>query len=120
MGKLVSCLKIFVFIILVLLGLGLGIESVGYVPDYAIVYLNKNTNEYYSPLILTQEIIDEIGLEKSTLKKANELGFTMSEVDYENDHFHQKGRSLTGKIFEDMGVLPEFKDRVDNEGNWRY
>jgi hypothetical protein len=109
-----------ILIIVVLLGIGLTFGSVGFVPDNAIVYVDTNTKEFYSPLSLSQEKVTNLGLKKSTFGQAETLGYQINEDDKQNEYFQQEGRSLTGIFLEKIGILPHLRDRVDSEGNWLY
>ena len=106
--------------IVALLGLGLTIGSMGTIPDNAIVYVDTNTNVFYSPLSLTQEKVTALDLKENTLRNAKTLGYIMDEGDKQNGYFYQNGRSLTGIILEKLGILPKLKGRVDSNGNWLY
>jgi hypothetical protein len=110
--------------ILVIIGglfvLGLGIGSVGFVPDNAIVYVDTQSNLYYSPLSLTQEMINDLDLKQSTFGEAKDLGYEMNDECYEYGYFMQEGRSLTGSFLEKIGILSAQMERVDANGNWLY
>lgn len=120
MKKIVKYSLTVIIAVVVLLGIGLTIGSTGIIPDNAIVYADTNKNVFYSPLSLTQDKVTALGLKKSTIKNAEELGYKMDEGDKQNRYFQQDGRSLTGSILERVGILPKLKDRVDSNGNWLY
>jgi len=92
---------------------GFFISTVGLVPDNAIVYVNVNTNEFYSPLSLDQNKVTELNLKRSSFRNAKTYGYKMNEDDKQNGYFQQEGRSLTGTLLETIGLLPKL-------GNWLY
>ena len=99
---------------------GFFIGTVGSVPSNAIVYVNEKTNEFYSPLSLSQSKVTELNLKHSTFANAKTYGYKMNEDDKQNGYFQQEGRSLTGTFLEKVGLLPKLQDRVDSQGNWLY
>lgn len=99
-------------------GFLLTLETVGFVPDNAIVFIDSETATYYSPHTMTQELADELGVYQSTLGDAEKFGFDMSEEDRANGYFTVEGRVI-GNILRDIGLLPS-NDRIDSEGNWLY
>jgi len=120
MDKLKNIIKYSVIILFVLFIGGFITGSVGSVPKNATVYVDEKTNEFYSPLSLSQDKVTELKLKSSSLKNAELYGYKMNEDDKQNGYFQQEGRSLSGKLLEKVGVLPTLRDRVDSNGDWRY
>ena len=120
MDKLKSIIKYSVIIFFVLFIGGFVIGSVGSVPKNATVYVDEKTNEFYSPLSLSQGKVTELSLKSSTLVNAELYGYKMNEGDKQNGYFQQEGRSLSGMLLEKIGVLPKLRDRVDSNGDWLY
>ena len=119
-AKLLQVLLGLMLILLIIFVGGFFIGTVGLVPGYAAVYVDENTNIFYSPLSLTQEKVTELNLKSSTFQVVTTLGYKMNEEDKQNEYFQQEGRSLTGTFLERVGILPKLKPRCNYDGSWNY
>ena len=120
MERLKRITKYSIIILLVLFIGGFTIGTVGSVPKNATVYVDEKTNEFYSPLSLSQIKVTELKLKSSSLKNAELYGYKMNEDDKQNGYFQQESRSLSGMLLEKIGVLPKLRDRIDSNGDWLY
>ncbi len=111
--KFIPAILIFLFI------LSLSFSITEMVPDHAIVYIDTKANIYYTPLSLTQEKINELGLRKSTLSEVHALeGYKPNPEDRDDGNFIQRDISIFRYILENIGILRDPGDIVDTEGNW--
>lgn len=113
-----------------LLGLGLLIDSVAVAPKHAIVLVDYETRVYLAPPCIdawaarapteAEKIARPYRLESLPLGPAQEAGFTPEPRCRDQGGFTQEMRSLTGKLFERVGVLKPVKGRWNEDGSWNW
>jgi hypothetical protein len=59
-------------------------------------------------------------LQLSTIKQARDAGYKPDTDCVNSSGFVQDGRSLTGKLFEKIGILDPLTNRWNDDGSWNW
>ncbi len=98
-------------------------------PDNAILVLDAQARTYIAPPCLTKEhynqLIEDVVQERddlrlSTAGEAYRLGYKPDPDCRDEDGFIQQGRSLTGLLFEALGLLRHLPGRWNPDGTWNW
>ncbi|MBD3637019.1 MAG: hypothetical protein HUJ25_06700 [Crocinitomicaceae bacterium] len=127
--KFASFLKIFGAVIFSLLFIGFGFETTLSTPDYALIFVDENSYEYFSPPCLMEEGYDSVE-EIVSFAEMNELKvYKKSEIKRkglkqnpdcrEQEGFVQEGRSITVNILVSLGLFSESETRWNEDGSWK-
>ena len=116
MEKVFLAIKFTAAFICFLLMIGLGIGSLKVTPDYAEVYVNDAVKTYLAPPCITAAV----GLRAITAGEARRLGYRPDSKCRDEGSFTQDDRSLTGKLFQKIGILKPIPSRWNKDGSWNY
>ena len=116
MEKVFLVLKVAAAVIGILLIIGLGIKSSKGMPDYAEVYVNDAAKTYLAPPCITATV----GLRVATAGEARRLGYRPDSKCRNEGSFIQDDRSLTGMLFQKIGILKPITSRWNDDGSWNY
>ncbi len=121
MQTVLNWFKITGCIAVVLLLAGRGITSTKPIPDHATVYLHAGTNEYFvlsctpqyaidrPQLVLEVKISTARGMEATPFADCTNQGVWFSE-----------SRSLSGMLFEKLGIFGPLPYRWNEDGTWNW
>ncbi len=116
MEKVFLVLKGAAVVIGVLLIIGLAIKSSKGMPDYAEVYVNNAAKTYLAPPCTTATL----GLRAMTAGEARRSGYRPDSKCRDEGSFIQDDRSLTGMLFQKIGILKPIPSRWNEDGSWNY
>jgi hypothetical protein len=103
------------------LGLGFILETVRVPPDHAIVYASDSQREFVSPPFLNQNPdLRPSFLRITTYREAMDAGYSAEHRCNESACWSQDGRTVTGKWFERLGILPALESRWSADGSWNW
>lgn len=105
-----------VFVFLIVIGFGIGSSKVA--PDNAVVFINASQNTYIAPPCIARErwaLYPRI-----TIEQAYRLKLNPEPKCRDDGGFVQEGRSLTGSMFEKVGLLSPLKSRWNLDGTWNW
>lgn len=119
--NLLDWLKISGVIFIFLLFVGRGIPSTKPIPDYAIVYLHMGINEYFVLPCTPEDAIDwpELVLEV-TISTARQMEANPFEDCRNQGVWFSESRSLTGMLFEKLGLFGPLPYRWNEDGTWNW
>lgn len=106
-------LKIVLILVSFLMFIGLGIGTTITAPDNALVYINYSNNTYAG-------FIDKKPMRITRLSTAKAKNFSPDEASRHRGDFVQDGRSLTGLLFEKLGLLDPLPSRWNKDGTWNW
>lgn len=109
--------KLLAVIMTALLFLGLGIGSSTAIPDHAKVYANDAQKTYIG---MSSTIQAKEKMRLTTMKDVRSLKYLPDAYSRDNGDFVQEGRSLTGILFEKIGILSPLKSRWNKDGSWNW
>ena len=97
-------------------------------PDHVIVFGDLNTNFYYGPPCVMDSGFDDStkliffafsnSLDYGSIGELEKKGFKPHLGCRHSGGFYQNGRSLSGILLENCGLLPKFKSRWNADGTW--
>lgn len=129
MDKLKKVLSYTVAVPAFLFFLGFGIGTISTSPKHALLFVNEETKEYFAPPCLMQQGYDNVeaiyefgrrnNLRVATIKEIGRQFEPNSEC-RDNDGFVQDGRSVSGMLLENIGLLPMKKSRWNPDGTWNF
>lgn len=96
--------------------LGLSLGSTMTMPKHAIVYLDMAHASYLAPSCVT----DPSGYELGTADEAYSLSFKPDDGCRNKGGFVQEGRSLSGKLLQNLGILKPLPHRWNPDGTWNW
>ena len=103
-------------VLLVFVGFGIGSSKVA--PEYALVFVDASQNTYITPPCLAR---DKWMLSpRFTIEQAHKLKLTPEPKCRDEGGFVQEGRSLTGVMFEKLGLLDPVQSRWNPDGTWNW
>lgn len=102
----------------VLLYLGFGIGSTIVSPDNAIVFAPSSEQVYIAPPCLSQE--ERSVIPQLTIGQARILKLNPDPKCRDEGGFTQEGRSLSGKVLEQLGLLGRMPSRWNSDGTWNW
>ncbi len=106
----------------VLFLLGFGVDSYKQAPDNTMVLIVSETKDYYPATDDYKKFLEIQGYEYkvTTLKDARNSGRWVEKDARERGYFFQKGRSLSGKLLETIGILPPLASQWNPDGTWNF
>jgi hypothetical protein len=111
-----TTIKLVVGLIGLLLLLGLFVQSSRGIPSHAILYVDDHKKIYFAPPCLESNI----GYRLTTVKEVRELGYSPDKDCRDGVGFHQPDRSITGYLFQNIGLLKSIPSRWNEDGTWNY
>ncbi len=99
-----------------LLIIGLSIKSSKVMPDHAKVYVNEAAKTYLAPPCIKAAASFRV----ITAGEARRLGYTPDRKCRDEGAFIQDDRSLTGMLFQRIGILKPIPSRWNEDGSWNY
>jgi hypothetical protein len=98
--------------------LGFGIGSTIVTPDHALAFVPSTRNVYIAPPCLSQEkqkLIPQLTIRQARILKLNPEPNCRDE-----GGFIQEGRSLSGTLLEQLGLLGQMQSRWNPDGTWNW
>lgn len=103
-------------VLAVLLVIGLQVDSVQVMPRNAWVYVNRNAMTYLAPACAPRGT----AMVMIQAEEAYELDLKPDEKCRDEGGFTAEGRSLTGELFERIGLLRPLPPRWNSDGTWNW
>ena len=101
-----------------ILFLGLGCPTIKPASDDAVVCIDDSSREYRAPpCLLEQDIAD---CQWATLRTVRELGYESNGECVTSGAFMMEGRSFTGSLLEELGILGPLPNRWNPDGTWNW
>lgn len=116
MEKVLNFLKLVGASIALLLMIGFSIGSSTVMPENAQVYVDDSAKTYIAPPCME----GNKGYRLVTAGVARKMGYKPDSKSRNEGAFSQDGRSLTGMLFEKVGVLKPIPSRWNEDGSWNY
>jgi len=118
MRRPIDILRLVLGVPVVLLVLGLGVGSTQAMPLSAVLYLDDDSRSYYAPPCVADSQGRALRLGSS--REARALGYRPDPGCRDDGGFVQDGRSLSGKLLQRIGILPEKPSRWNPDGSWNW
>jgi hypothetical protein len=116
MKNTIFVIKFIAALIGVLLLIGLGISSIKTMPENARVFVNDTEKTYLAPSCTKINA----NLRAMTASEARKLGYEPNKKCRDGGAFAQDDRSLTGMLFQKIGILKPMPSRWNADGSWNY
>jgi hypothetical protein len=116
MPSISNALKIALGFIAIALFSGLSCQTIRSMPDNAIVLVDDTKHQFIAPPCVD----DTGGLKQTTARAAYSLKYKPEPGCRDRGGFMQMGRSLTGVLFEGVGLLRPLASRWNEDGSWRW
>lgn len=97
---------------------GFGIGSSEIMPQNAELYLDHSMRLYISPPCVAYK--DRAQLSLATVAEARKLAYQPEPKCRDEGGFTQDGRSLSGRLFEWLGVIGPLPARWNLDGSWNW
>jgi|SRR3989344_3886441 len=101
-----------------LLFLGFGIEGSVFAPNNALVFVDVNQNMYLAPPCVPRE--KWLLYSRMTIEQVHKLNLNPEPKCRDEGAFTQEDRSLSGQLFEKLGLLSSPKSRWNPDGTWNW
>jgi hypothetical protein len=101
---------------LVLLAVGFGIGTSGYLPDHALLIVDKSSGVYYPAF----EEFQTSGRVVMTAAEAREHNYKPDEQSKERSAFFEDRGSVSRRLLASFGILPKKEPRWNEDGSWIY
>lgn len=100
--------------------LGFGVDSYKMAPDNTKVFITSETKDYYPATENYVKFLEMQGYEYqvTTQREALDSGRWAEKDARERGYFMQKGRSLSGKLLEAIGIFPPLALQWNSDGSW--
>jgi hypothetical protein len=105
-----------IVVLLVFAGFGIGSSKVA--PEYALVFVDASQNTYIAPPCLARE--KWVLYPQLTIEQAHKLKLNPEPKCRDDGGFVQEDRSLTGVMFEKLGLLSPLQSRWNADGTWNW
>ena len=115
--SLVSIVRLLTMFVGFTLLAGLGCPSTNTMPSNAEVFVEDDAKTYFAPPCLEQ---DRPSLRATTADRVHSLKYRPDPKCRDEGGFTQDGRSVTGILFEALGVLPPLPSRWNSDGTWNW
>lgn len=102
--------------LLVCIGFGIGSSEI--MPQNAELYLDHSMRLYISPPCVSLQ--DRAQLSLATVAEARKLAYQPEPKCRDEGGFTQDGRSLSGRLFEWLGVVGPLQGRWNLDGSWNW
>ena len=109
-------IKLIAGLLMALLIFGFAVQTSKSMPPNAILYVYDYRKIYFAPPCLKS--CDSYRL--TTAKEVRELGYNPDKECQDRVGFHQSDRSLTGHLFQRIGLLKPLPSRWNENGTWNY
>ncbi len=114
MSRLIKGLQAAVMGIVVLLCIGFGIGSSKTMPKNVIILLDHTNKQYLAPVC----VLDPSSYSVATVHEAYDLDYHPNPECRDQGAFVQEERSLSGILFEKLGLLRPLQSRWNPDGTW--
>lgn len=98
--------------------LGFGVGSAVVAPSHALVFADASQNVYIAPPCVSRE--KWLLYPRMTIEQVHKLKLDPEPKCRDKGAFTQEARSLSGQLFETIGLLPPLKSRWNSDGTWNW